>query len=55
MKNARRSFFAAAMTVAFSLYWSGIVYAAPVTEIPAGETFYVGGAGSDPYNTQADA
>lgn len=52
MKNARRSFFAAAMTVAFSLCWSGIVSAAPVTEIPAGETFYVGGAGSDPYNTQ---
>lgn len=51
MKDSKFSAFAAALAVAFSL-WFGGVFAEPITEIPAGETFYVGGAGSDPYNTQ---
>ena len=53
MKDSKFSAFAAALAVAFSL-WFGGVFAEPITEIPAGETFYVGGAGSDPYNTQGD-
>ena len=52
MGMLRRSFFATATMVAVSLCWAGVVSAAPITEIPAGETLFVGGAGSDPYNTQ---
>ena len=52
MGMLRRSFFATAMMFAVSLCWTGVVSAAPITEIPAGQTLFVGGAGSDPCNTQ---
>lgn len=55
MKNPTCQSFVSAVVVALSFsLGSGVsAFAAePLTEIPAGETFYVGGAGSDPYNTQ---